>query len=293
MLTCKTPRAAIMHDPSDLRVPQTDVALQFEQLTAETCVHTLSSFMEYISGMQVASETAEDEYVEPEPEVVRSVGAPCENILDEIDNSAFGAPFVIENIAPIDFEKAGWDMSVMDGEYDAENAAITSKIEISQDFSNLAIQQDYLEALETNAKPVVLNGFCERIKPAIKMRLFNSNLSWKLFGGNSWSQTRDKDFSVQFHLVWCNADWTASSGDTQPSRELRVYIRDIEVIDNIKSSRWRKFFAYQTPDATMLPRETDSDMLVIIWKQFQQDFSDCALKLRVLPIRMYIDQVLV
>jgi hypothetical protein len=44
---------------------------------------------------------------------------------------------------------------------------------------------------------------------------------------------------------------------------LSVNIRDLEIIDNVQTSMWRKFLSPQRPDAGNIPRETSSSMVRI------------------------------
>eukprot|EP00842_Homolaphlyctis_polyrhiza_P007006 jgi/Hompol1/895/HPOL_001455-RA len=55
------------------------------------------------------------------------------------------------------------------------------------------------------------------------------------------------------------------------TREIDITVRDIEIIDNVFASQWRKFFSYMQPEANMLPRETGSDMLCVSLKAVQPD----------------------
>lgn len=99
------------------------------------------------------------------------------------------------------------------------------------------------------------------------------------------------DYSIQLHLVWINLSWLIFPSESPKSRKLTLNIRDVEVIDNIKSSNWRKFLGFHTPEAGMAPRETGSDMVKLNWTGFHEsDGEEFILNLKVLPIRMYIDQ---
>ncbi|RKO85225.1 hypothetical protein BDK51DRAFT_28351, partial [Blyttiomyces helicus] len=92
----------------------------------------------------------------------------------------------------------------------------------------------------------------------------------------------------------------ALSYETHPppsivASRLAVSVRDLEVIDNVRTSLWRKFLSHRRPDADDVPRETRSNMVKVEIASVRPDARDpeneeLRLKLRLLPLRMYVDQ---
>lgn len=75
-------------------------------------------------------------------------------------------------------------------------------------------------------------------------------------------------------------------------QEASLIVRDIEIIDNVKTSQWRKFFSYLKPDGSKFPRDMDSEMVSLSMNTFHQKDGQEEVRLRVslLPFRMFIDQ---
>lgn len=71
-------------------------------------------------------------------------------------------------------------------------------------------------------------------------------------------------------------------------------VRDFEVIDNVKTSSWNKFLGYMRPDSHSLPRERGSMMLHVDLQGIRPIDQDPTLefrvKLKLLPLRLYVDQ---
>lgn len=78
------------------------------------------------------------------------------------------------------------------------------------------------------------------------------------------------------------------------SRIMKLNIRDIEIIDNVRTSQWKKFLAYRIPLPEESPRPTDSDLIHIEWTGVRADSSrkkeEFILRVKILPIQMHIDQ---
>ncbi|KAI9001725.1 hypothetical protein BC832DRAFT_594012 [Gaertneriomyces semiglobifer] len=70
-------------------------------------------------------------------------------------------------------------------------------------------------------------------------------------------------------------------------------IGDVEIIDNVRTSRWRKFLSYLRPAGDELPRETSSSMVTFHLSSVRPSpgaADELRLKLQLLPIRMHVDQ---
>ena len=78
----------------------------------------------------------------------------------------------------------------------------------------------------------------------------------------------------------------------EKSYQLDLDIRDLEMIDNIERSSFRKLFGYAVPEANEFPRPTNSDMFRCQLQGFRvHQMVETRIKASLLPVRMYIDQV--
>ncbi|KAI8918892.1 ATG C terminal domain-containing protein, partial [Entophlyctis helioformis] len=121
-------------------------------------------------------------------------------------------------------------------------------------------------------------------------------------GGSTHGTKRFKDHELEIRLVRLGVRWQAyPPANADVTTELDLTVRDVEIIDNVKTSQWRKFFAYMQPESNMLPRETNSDMLLVKLRGVPQPSGDQEFRLQaswfsstecasLLPFRMYIDQ---
>ncbi|KAI9097184.1 hypothetical protein DFS34DRAFT_620774 [Phlyctochytrium arcticum] len=90
-------------------------------------------------------------------------------------------------------------------------------------------------------------------------------------------------------------EFDSYSEDAQTAWQLRWIIKDVEIIDNVRSSRWRKFLTILRPDGDAVPRETSSSMVkidVCSVRPTSSSLGDEELRLKVamLPLRMHVDQ---
>ncbi|TPX71746.1 hypothetical protein SpCBS45565_g00876 [Spizellomyces sp. 'palustris'] len=90
---------------------------------------------------------------------------------------------------------------------------------------------------------------------------------------------RSQTSQLIFKAYALNIDYDLFPDEAQTAWRLLLTVRDFEIIDNVRTSRWRKFLSYLRPDGDALPRETSSNMI-------RADLSSVDL----LPLRMHIDQ---
>ncbi|KAG9306596.1 hypothetical protein G9A89_004793 [Geosiphon pyriformis] len=80
----------------------------------------------------------------------------------------------------------------------------------------------------------------------------------------------------------------------QLASRLLLLIRNIEILDNIKTSAWRKFLSHMRPENDSNPRETKSNMVRVELHSVRpiplDPSEELRLKARLLPLRFYIDQ---
>lgn len=75
--------------------------------------------------------------------------------------------------------------------------------------------------------------------------------------------TRSKGPSIEFKFMGFNADVDQFHPDEILVSKTSVAIKDIEILDHIKTSTWRKFLTSLRSDSRGNVRETDSDMVKI------------------------------
>jgi hypothetical protein len=83
--------------------------------------------------------------------------------------------------------------------------------------------------------------------------------------------------------------------DEQTCLQSHLEIRDIEIVDNIKTSAWDTFFGCLRSDSpSSLPRETGSCMLVVdligTRPVIQDTTVEYRLRIKTLPMRLFVDQ---
>ncbi|KAJ3053878.1 autophagy- protein 2, partial [Rhizophlyctis rosea] len=106
---------------------------------------------------------------------------------------------------------------------------------------------------------------------------------------------RSAEGRVEFRAFKVNFEFDVYPKSSQRASRLTVSVRDFEIIDNVKTSLWRKFLSHLRPDSGNAPRETESDMVRIELVNVRPDVKDVdnqelRLKVRLLPLRMYVDQ---
>lgn len=146
-------------------------------------------------------------------------------------------------------------------------------------------------------------------KAVLSLRVSNINIVWKLYSGYDWQYVRtelDKKGSDQQQEderrknqsdMEIRLDSISIDFDLMPDKHTTAFyfhfmIKDVEVIDNIQSSAWKKFLGYMRSNVEQ--REVDSCMVDVeliglrpVQDDPQQEFR---LKVKLLPVRLYIDQ---
>lgn len=112
--------------------------------------------------------------------------------------------------------------------------------------------------------------------------------------GGAGRRRRPQAADIEIHLENVEVDFNLMPPIDSVGLHLLLNIRDFEVIDNIKTSRWNKFLGYMRPGAHQLPRERGSSMLrfeLTGVRPVQDDPTlEYRVKLKLLPLRLYIDQ---
>ncbi|KAJ2959641.1 hypothetical protein NQZ79_g4914 [Umbelopsis isabellina] len=104
--------------------------------------------------------------------------------------------------------------------------------------------------------------------------------------------SRSHSARLEIRLEQINVEFDLLPVTEQLASHLQIHIRDFEIIDHIKTSMYRKFLSYMRLDRH--PRERGSNMIrfeLTSVRPVPYDLSEeHRLKLRIFPMRLYIDQ---
>ncbi|KAK9721882.1 autophagy- protein 2 [Basidiobolus ranarum] len=105
---------------------------------------------------------------------------------------------------------------------------------------------------------------------------------------------RSKSSQFDIKLISINASFEQHPLGVETAFRVRFTIRDIEIIDRVRTSMWKKFLSYLRPDSDTSPRESWSNMVCIELDGVRPvpnvPLEEMRLKIRLLPIRLHIDQ---
>ncbi|KAJ3197360.1 autophagy- protein 2 [Irineochytrium annulatum] len=73
--------------------------------------------------------------------------------------------------------------------------------------------------------------------------------------------SRSKSSRIEFRTFKITVELDTYPEDSVCASRLLLVVRDFEIIDNVRTSLWRKFLAHMRPDSDDRPRETESDMI--------------------------------
>ncbi|CAG8708357.1 6789_t:CDS:2, partial [Funneliformis mosseae] len=99
---------------------------------------------------------------------------------------------------------------------------------------------------------------------------------------------------IDIKLEKVNLEFDIFPDDNLLAFRLLLLVRDIEILDNIKTSAWNKFLSHMRPDNNTSPRESKSNMIRLELNSVRPTPTDVSEELRIkarfLPLRFYIDQ---
>ncbi|KAF9120435.1 autophagy- protein 2 [Mortierella sp. 14UC] len=106
---------------------------------------------------------------------------------------------------------------------------------------------------------------------------------------------RSKTAMVEFNADRVRLDFEDHVSGVETASHLAVRVREFEIIDNLKTSHWHKFLSHQRHDSSSAnPRSTQSNMVRIDLDGVRPVVSastvEYRLRVRILPLRLYIDQ---
>ncbi|KAI6109491.1 hypothetical protein F5141DRAFT_1215004 [Pisolithus sp. B1] len=105
---------------------------------------------------------------------------------------------------------------------------------------------------------------------------------------------RSKGPSIEIHFSGMNVEMDSyRPGETLLSRTL-ILVKDVEILDHIKTSTWKKFLTSLRTDSRGNVRETGSNMarveLVTVRPSPHHATKEARLRAKFLPLRLYVDQ---
>ncbi|KAJ3809145.1 hypothetical protein F5876DRAFT_44505 [Lentinula aff. lateritia] len=105
---------------------------------------------------------------------------------------------------------------------------------------------------------------------------------------------RAKSPSIEFRIAELNADIAQYRPDDPLVSRVFATMKDLEILDHIKSSTWKKFLTALRSDSRGNVRETNSDMVKVELRTVRPVVNDpseeARLKAKILPLRLHVDQ---
>ncbi|KAG1140944.1 hypothetical protein G6F37_009155 [Rhizopus arrhizus] len=185
----------------------------------------------------------------------------------------------------------------------------TEKLEVIDDFYGSEIR-DNTTTGSKKTSPVDLT------KALLSLRVHHANVIWRLYEGYDWDyvraemaarkhdrkaaftdqggfdgrQRQRQDVQIEIQLTEISVSF-----DLMPSKEatdlyFQLNINDMSVIDNIKTSAWKKLLGYMK--SAVMCREDGESMVHLELTSLRPipDQQELRLKVKLLPIRLYVDQ---
>ena len=107
----------------------------------------------------------------------------------------------------------------------------------------------------------------------------DSNVMWRIYDGYDWKMNRakrrpnqdisqapherSKECKVEVRAQMVNVEYCRFKPESAMTSRLSVSIRDLDVMDNVDTSSWRKFLSFCTPGSGERPREDGSCMIEV------------------------------
>ncbi|TFY57663.1 hypothetical protein EVJ58_g6885 [Rhodofomes roseus] len=106
--------------------------------------------------------------------------------------------------------------------------------------------------------------------------------------------SRSKGPSIEFRLMGLNAEYDQYLPASDLVSRTLVIIEDIEILDHIKTSTWRKFLTSLRSDSRGNIRETSSNMVRVELRTLHpvpdHPSEEARLRAKILPLRLHVDQ---
>ncbi|KAI8998625.1 hypothetical protein BD414DRAFT_453550 [Trametes punicea] len=105
---------------------------------------------------------------------------------------------------------------------------------------------------------------------------------------------RGKGPSIEFRLIGLDAEVDHYRPDASLVSRVLATVRDVEILDHIKTSTWKKFLTSLQTDSRGNVRETDSNMVRVELRMLHpvpgHPSEEARLRAKILPLRLHVDQ---
>ncbi|KAJ3261179.1 autophagy- protein 2 [Boothiomyces macroporosus] len=281
-------------------LPEFECEISYNQLNLDFCSDSLNYFLEYCKALGPQSGTEE---LEKSTTTTTITKPDVIDTFESIDDSAFNVKQKNADTMQED-DDVDWNFEEIP-ETDEFEGIVTDQIKIFKERKNFKLIPNFIQHM------VNIEQVTESEPPQNKLTISEGNLTCRLYAGSHWqhiphsiSPSSDydamnsesgavgrTDYQVEMHFLKIFLNIELFPSTSQSTKHVQLRIGDIEVIDNLKTSQWKKFLTYQAPLSGELPRETGSDMIVFDWNGYQTDGNEeYRVKVKILPIQMYIDQ---
>jgi hypothetical protein len=265
-------------------LPSLDADIYFKQVTLETCADSFKGLLDFIKSFPNETKANIDlmnvESNRRQAEV---------DTFDMVDDSAF----VPDNQEEEDDKD--WQMNFED--------ILSKEDTVIETITEHEAMKTYIHKPTYLAEKSPLRDIFEIEVPDIKVHLHDSNLTWKLFSGSHlgtrstplpFERTEDiqsaKPF-LEMHFLGVQFAMSLFPDDTLTSKSILFSIKDLEMIDRVPTSQWRRFLGYKAAEEQEPPRETNSNMVQVKWvgiRSLQGEEHRFAFSM--LPLQFHIDQ---
>ncbi|KAF8317481.1 hypothetical protein DL93DRAFT_2165719 [Clavulina sp. PMI_390] len=106
--------------------------------------------------------------------------------------------------------------------------------------------------------------------------------------------TRSKRPSIEFCFYGLEVENDFYPAQSEMASRLLVTAKDVEILDHLRTSTWKKFLTQMREDSRGNVRETDSSMvrleLINVRPVAGELAEECRLRMKILPLRLHVDQ---
>ena len=209
--------------------------------------------------------------------------------IEPVDTFEMIEDYVFHSVEKVSTEdEQDWQMNFDSSESREEN--IRAKVTSYPEAETFQLQTNYLDQLQ----PIL--PFEDLEVPRFKYTIKGQALSWMIYEGYDFDpldQTVSERGSHQAELLLQDLEIGIKiyPSTSLLTKLLDVSVKEVEILDNVSTSHWRKLLTYQIPGPMDPPRETNSSMLTYRWKGVRSNNNEeFILELGILPLQLYIDQ---
>nr|ODN96840.1 hypothetical protein L204_03549 [Cryptococcus depauperatus CBS 7855] len=104
--------------------------------------------------------------------------------------------------------------------------------------------------------------------------------------------TRSKKPQIEINVSGIKADIDVYQPEDPTALRIHVLAKELDILDHIKTSTWKKFLTEMKADSRGNIRETDADMVRVelVGVRLEEDEEELRLRVKILPLRLHVDQ---